>query len=234
MKKVFIIAKKEIGEHLNSGQVFVLSIAFLAMVNSYFAENVFSINKATLYHVFKILPYVNMVFIPALTMSSFASEFNLGTMELLVTLPFTRMEIILGKVLGNLSIYFSLLLSTLTYFISIWAIGNPDMGQIFAGYLAALLLGLTLTIIGLFASSLSKSSITGFVVAFIISLFLIYLDQLSHLTRGSLSLLLQNLSIDYHYSNILKGVIDLRNISYFLSLNLFFGYLLKISFEVRD
>lgn len=234
MKKIIIIAKKEFLEHLNSGQIMVMGVAFLTIIGSYFVENLFMVNRSTLYHMFEFLPYINMVLIPALTMGSFAGEYSMGTMELLVTLPFSRMEIIWGKILGNFLIYLVLLASTLIHFITLIFIGSPDWGQTLSCYLAAMLLGLIFVSIGIFSSSLSKSSITGFVVAFVICSIFVYLDHASTLTKGFTSTFLQHLSVLYPYKNMLRGVIDLRSLTYFFSLFSFFFYLIKLSFEGSD
>ena len=233
MRNIWHVAKKEIGEHINSGQFYVISIAFLLITGFFFTEYLFLINRSDMSTIFSVFPFIAMVFLPLLTMGSFSSEVSSGTVELLLTMPIKDNDLILGKMLGNFLTYLMVLGSTIIYPMTIFILGSPDVGQIFAGYLAAILLGLSLISAGLFVSSLTKSSITSFIISFIISFILVYIGHAATFLPGFIGSILNYLSINFHYHGILKGLVSTSSIIYFISFNIFFLLLAKISVESR-
>lgn len=234
MKRIITIMKKEIFEHINSGQLYIASIAFLIITGAFFAEYLFLINRSDLYNIFSIIPFILMVFVPIITMGSFSSELNSGTIELLLTLPFKDNDILFGKYLGNIVTYSLVLFSTLTYPLTIFILGSPDAGQIFSSYLAALILGISYISVGLFSSSLTKSGVTSFIISFCIIFIFIYLGNISILFPGIIGQFFNQLSILNNYNNLLKGLLDTKTLIYFISFNFLFLYLTRISLERRN
>jgi ABC-2 type transport system permease protein len=164
-----------------------------------------------------------MFLIPAVTMRTFAEEKRAGTMELLLTRPLTDWEIILGKYFASFLLILFTLLPTLVYYFSIYSLGNPvgniDSAGVFGSYIGLVLLGAVFTAIGIFASGISDNQITSFIVAAFLC-FILYAG-FSSLTSidawGELAYFINQLGIDYHYKALSKGLIDSRNVIYFLS-----------------
>ncbi|MEX0811710.1 MAG: gliding motility-associated ABC transporter permease subunit GldF [Chitinophagales bacterium] len=195
---------------------------------------------ATLDPLFLIAPWVFMFLIPAVTMRSFSEEFSTGTIEMLVTKPLSENKIIFGKYLAALTLVLFSLLPTLVYYYAVHQLGFPpgnlDSGGITGAYIGLFFLAAVFVAIGLFASTLSKNQIVAFVLAvFLCFVFYMAFDFISELDLfyGGIDSALQWMGINYHYNSISRGVIDSRDIVYFLSLIALFLYLTKISFESR-
>jgi len=202
--------------------VFITSIGLFMWVFS--DTSVFSYRFATLEQLFSIAPVVFLFLIPAVTMSSFADEKARGTIEFLFTQPLTTWQIIAGKYLANVVLVLFALLPTLIYYFSIYQLGSPkgnlDKGAIMGSYIGLFFLASVFVAIGIFASSLSTNQI----VAFILSAFLCFFFHwaFTYIARipifsGNLDLFIQKLGINFHYNSMSKGVLDTRDILYFLS-----------------
>jgi len=170
---------------------------------------------------FSTAPYLFMFLIPAITMRSLAEERKEGTFELLVTRPLTDWQIVLGKYLACLLIVLFALLPTLVYYYSVSTLGLPqgniDTGAVIGSYIGLFLLGGSFVAIGLFTSSVTNNQI----IAFTIAVFLCFVAY-SGLDSASTLLSLQNsgiqnLGINVHYQSISRGVLDTRDLIYFLS-----------------
>ena len=164
-------------------------------------------------------------------MKSFADEFNSGTIETLQTKPITNWQIVLGKFLASLLLIIVALAPTLTYVYTILQLGNPvgnlDMGSTIGSYIGLLLLASTYTSIGLFTSTLSKNQIVAFILGVFITFFLFYgFDAIASLFPNN-SYTVQLFGINEHFKSISRGVIDTRDIVYFISVTLFFLLLTK-------
>lgn len=226
------ILKKEISGFLNSMVAYVTIIFFLVITGLFlwvFPESsILDYGYAGLDSLFYIAPYVFMFLIPAITMRSFAEEKKEGTFELLTTQPVTDWQIILGKFGAGLSLVILSLIPTLVYYYSVYELGatpgNLDSGAVAGSYIGLLLLGCAFTSIGIFSSSITNNQI----VAFIIAVFLCFIafsgfDSISSLTSlGSLDAILINLGINAHYQSISRGVLDTRDLIYFLSFSALF------------
>lgn len=226
------ILKKEISGFLNSMVAYVTIIFFLIITGLFlwvFPESsILDYGYAGLDSLFYIAPYVFMFLIPAITMRSFAEEKKEGTFELLTTQPVTDWQIILGKFGAGLSLVILSLIPTLIYYYSVYELGatpgNLDSGAVAGSYIGLLLLGCAFTSIGIFSSSITNNQI----VAFIIAVFLCFIafsgfDSISSLTSlGSLDAILINLGINAHYQSISRGVLDTRDLIYFLSFSALF------------
>jgi ABC-2 type transport system permease protein len=195
---------------------------------------------ASLDQLFRIAPQIFMFLIPAVTMRSFSEEQQTGTIELLVTRPLKDLDIVLGKFLASLTLIVFALLPTLLYYLTVYKLGSPqgnlDSGAIIGSYIGLLFLAMAFIAIGIFASSLSKNQI----IAFILSTFLCFFfysgfNYLSSLPGfvGKIDDVIQMIGIDYHYDSISRGILDSRDLIYFISLIALFIFLTKVSLERR-
>ena len=223
---MFTIFKKEVDEFLNSLIAYVVIGVFLigvGLVTWVFPESsVLDYGYATLEPLFSLGPYLFMFLIPAITMRSFAEEKRTGTMELLLTLPFKSWEVVLGKYLSCVFLVVFSILPTMVYYYSLYQLGNPignlDTAGIVGSYLGFLLLGCVFCSFGLFASATTENQI----VAFILSAFLCFLsydgiDAISGMfTWSSWSLIIQQFGILYHYDSMSRGLLDIKDLGYFV------------------
>ncbi|MDR9374748.1 MAG: gliding motility-associated ABC transporter permease subunit GldF [Schleiferiaceae bacterium] len=192
--------------------------------------NLLDAEYASLRNLFTLSPWVFLFLIPALTMRLFADEKKAGTMELLLTKPLTDWQIVGAKYLAGVLLVFFALLPTLLYFYSVYQLGNPvgnlDMGGSIGSYLGLLFLGAGFVSIGLFASALTDNQIVSFLLGVFLCFFFYYgFDRIAGLALfGAADLFIMNLGINEHYTSMSRGVIDSRDLLYFLSLiALFFG-----------
>ena len=146
-----------------------------------------------------------------------AEEKKTGTLELLTTKPVRDVEIVLGKFLAAWTLLVAALAPTLIYLISIMVLGKPEVGPVVTGYVGLLLMGAVYIGIGLFASSLTENQIIAFIIAFLIVLALFMMDKVLMFVPSGLASTVEFLGIDYHFSNIARGVIDSRDVIYFCS-----------------
>lgn len=224
MKEIFL---KEVNGFLNSLIAYIVLTVFLVgiglMVWVFPETSVLDYGYADLGTLFNFGPYVLLFLIPAITMRSFAEEKKGGTMELLFTRPLTDWQIILGKYLGSLFLLLLALLPTLLYYYSLYELGNPtgniDTAGVAGSYVGLFLLGAVFAAIGILASSLTENQIVAFLVALFLC-FILY-TGFSSLAAidvwGTWSYIIQQLGIEYHYNALSRGLIDTRNLVYFLS-----------------
>lgn len=183
---------------------------------------------------FNIIPLVYLFFIPAVTMSLIAREKNIGTMEVMATLPINDIDFVIGKFLSALSLIIIGLGITLIHFFTLMNVGtNIDYGAVFTGYLGLIMLGAVYAAVGTFASSITDNQVISFIIGVFVVLVFFLMDKMLLFVPGSLSGLIQYLSVDFHLSNISRGVIDSRNIIYFASLVGFFLFLTVRVLEIR-
>ena len=223
---MWTIYLKEINSFLNSLIAYIVIGVFLTgigLLTWVFESNVLDYGFASLDTLFSLGPYMFMFLIPAITMKAFAEEQKTGTMELLFTRPFTDWQVILGKYLASFTLVFFAILPTLVYYFSIYQLGNPvgnlDTPGIIGSYIGLLLLGGVFAAIGVLASSTTKNQIIAFTQAVSLSYFFYGgLDSIASINIwGKSSLLIQKIGILYHYNSLSKGLLDSRDIIYFLS-----------------
>ncbi|MCF0207680.1 MAG: gliding motility-associated ABC transporter permease subunit GldF [Bacteroidales bacterium] len=201
--------------------------------------NIFQVGSANIDTLFLISPWVFLFLVPAITMNMFADELRTGNMELLLTRPISELKIVLAKYLAAVVLVLIALLPTLLFLISINSladpVGNVDYGAIIGSYIGLFLLGSVYAAIGIFASSLSKNVIVSFLLG-ILFCFLFYLgfELLADLiSSGSVAEFIKALGINDHYSSISRGVVDSRDIVYFISVIAIFVFFSKIRLESR-
>jgi ABC-2 type transport system permease protein len=233
MHNILPIYRREIRSYFNSPVAYVVIVVFLAIVGWFFSANVFLMNVASLRIVFDIVPLVFLFFVPAITMRLLAEEKKAGTLELLTTRPVRDVEIVLGKFLAAWTLVAAALLPTLLYLVTLLALGSPDLGPIVTAYLGLLLMGGAYVAIGLFASGLTENQIVAFIISFLIVFTLFLMDKVLMYVPEVFASPMEFLSIDYHFSNIARGVIDTRDLIYFGSLLGLGLYLATVTLERR-
>ena len=226
---MFTLLKKEVSGFLNSLVGYIVIVVFLLSIGLFMwvlpmDSNVLDNGFASMETLFVIAPWMFLFLIPAITMRSFADEKRAGTIELLLTKPLTDLQIILAKYFAGLLLVLFSLLPTLIYYYSVNMLGNPpaniDTGGMWGSYIGLLFLGAAFVSIGVFTSSLTENQ----VIAFILSLFLCFFCYTGFEFISSLSILgdfdniILALGINYHYLSMSRGVIDTRDVIYFLSL----------------
>lgn len=217
---VLSIIKKEFQLYFNSPMAYIVLAIFLVMSGFFYGRPLFIQNYATLRHYFDILPLLLLFLIPAITMRIYSEEYKTGTIELIYTLPFKKEEILLGKFLASFLVITCGIVLTFFYPLSLIFISKPDLGNIFSGYLGVFLLCLFYTSIGIFASSLSKNQIVSFIIAFAISFVFFIIGKISTFLPNWLAYV----GIDFHYDSFVRGVVDVRGITFFLSVTALFLY----------
>ena len=234
MNNIKFILQKELQYYFNSPMAYIFLVIF-SIVNSYFFTNTFFlVGQSDLRSLFNIIPMVYLFFIPAITMGLVSRENNLGTMEVLSTLPIKIHEFIIGKFLSAVSLIAVGLIFTLFHFITLIFVGtNIDYGVVFTGYLGILFVGSFYASIGTFASTLTDNQVIAFIIGVFFILIFFLMDKMLMFVPISLTGLIQFISVDYHLSNISRGVIDSRNIIYFSSVIGFFLFLTIRILEIR-
>lgn len=221
MRTTWTLAKRELRAYFDSPIAYVVLTVFLLITGWFFSSSLFLENVASLRTVFNVIPFIFLFFIPAITMSTFAEERRAGTLELLLTMPVRDREVIAGKLVAVCLILLSAIGLTLIYALTIAAMGDLDVGATLSGYVGIFLYGMTAGAIGIFASSLTRNQIVAFILGFAIIFCLFLIDKVTQFVPGGLGLVLQYLGIDYHYQNLLRGVIDSRDVLYYASMTLF-------------
>ena len=225
--------KKEINNFFSSVIGYVVIILFL-LVNAIFffgifgQNNILELGYANMDSFFQNAPYIFLLLIPAITMRSFAEEKSIGTIESLITKPISETKIILAKYFAAIILVIFAILPTFTYYFSLYYMGNPvgniDTGAVMGSYLGLILLASIYVSIGLFASSVTENQIVSLLssiaLCLIVTVLFNYLGELKRLK--AIDLFVMELGVLPHYVSISRGVIDTRDIVYFISANAFF------------
>jgi len=234
------ILKKELNSFFAS-PIGYLVIAVFLIINGLFLWvfngdfNILNAGFADLNSFFFITPWFFLFLIPAITMRSFSDEFRLGTIEILKTKPVSNWQIVLGKYFGAFVLIMLALIPTLIYAYSIVKLGNPvgnlDVGSTIGSYIGLLFLASTYTAIGLYTSTFSNNQIVAFIVAVIISFFMFYgFEAMADMGNSET---LRSFGMNEHFKSISRGVIDTRDIIYFISITVFFLFLTRLKLDVE-
>jgi len=217
---IFTISKKEFLGYINSATAYILTVPFILITFFLYFRQAFVTNQASLRPFFDILPYILLFIAPAIAMRTFAQEQKNKTLEVLFSHPISELEIVLGKFLGSLAFFASMLAATVTLPITAVAFSNPDLGVIVSQYLGALFVGGAFIAIGLATASLMESQVASFLSAAAISfaLILIGTDLVLLGLPSTLGAFVSQLAILPHASNISRGALDLRDLLYFITL----------------
>lgn len=241
---MYALFRKEVSAFLSSFIGYAVIIVFL-LINGMFLWifeqdfNILDYGFASLDNYFMLAPWVLMFLIPAITMRSFADEYRSGTIEVLLTKPISDRGIVLAKFLAGVALVVLALLPTLVYYFTVYRLGNPvgnlDQGGAWGSYIGLLFLGASFVAIGTFASMVARNQIVSFLLAVLLCGFM-YLGfefVYNYSGLGSLGLFVQRLGIQAHYAGMSRGVIDTRDVLYFLSLIFVFLLLTLFRLEKR-
>ncbi|MFC2101758.1 gliding motility-associated ABC transporter permease subunit GldF [Bacteroidota bacterium] len=241
---MYTLFKKELNGFLNSLIGYIVVIVFLLVIGLFLwvfplQFNIFDFGYANVDGLFLLAPFVFLFLIPAITMRSFADERRSGTLELLMTQPLTDLQVILAKFFAGMVLVVFSLIPTLVYVYTVYRLGLPpgnlDLGSIWGSYIGLVMLGGAFVSIGIFSSSLSDNQIVSFILAVFLCFFMyigfefIYTFVIS----GKTGLMIQALGLSEHYSSMSRGVIDTRDLVYFLSVMALFVLLTKVKLESR-
>ena len=240
---MYALLKKEISSFLSSLIGYIVITVFLLSVGLFMwvfpgDSNVLDNGYSNIDGLFVVAPWVFMFLIPAITMRSFSDEKKSGTIELLLTRPLTDLQIILSKYLAGFILVLFSLIPTLIYYVSVHFMGNPsgniDKGM-WGSYIGLLFLASVFVSIGIFASSITENQVVAFIVAVFLCFFsFIGFDSISGLDLfGKVDTLIMSLSVNEHYISMSRGVIDTRDVFYFLSVIGIFILFTKTTLESR-
>lgn len=235
MKSILTLAAKELRDLFSSAIAYVFIVVFLFLSFWLCFDNIYLVNETTVRPYFAWATVLFIVFLPSVTMGLWADERKTGTFEILATLPANDVELILGKFLATLSFLAVILVLTLPLPLSLSLLGELDRGPVIASYLGLFLLGACYLAFGLFISSLAKNQIVAFLIT-VLCLFLFYVmgePMVTAVLPKSLAPILQFLSFSRHFESLARGVIDTRDVVYFLSMTGFFIYLNLIGLNMR-
>lgn len=217
-----IIMRREVAAYFTSPIAYIVTGLFLLASGFLFFNTFFLYNRAELRNFFGILPVLLSFFIPALTMRLLAEEKRSGSYETLLTLPVTETQIVAGKFLAAFVSGAALLVPTLFYVVTCYAFGKPDAGPIIGGYLGALFLIASFCAIGLFATSVTKNQIIAFFIALALCLVFTFISSFLIFMPGSVVAFFDYFSAWSHFNSIARGIIDSRDLVYFISLTAVF------------
>jgi ABC-2 type transport system permease protein len=226
-----VIMRRELGAYFSGPIAYIVTGLFLLLSGILFFSAFFLQDRAELRRFFNNLPIMLSFFIPALTMRLFAEEKRSGTIETLMTLPVTELDVVWGKFAAAWISAVVMLAPTASYIVTVALFGRPDPGPIVGGYLGALFLCAAFSAIGLFASSVTKNQIVAFFVAFGISIVLSTMDYFLIFLPGTVVHFLAYFSAGAHFNSISRGIIDTRDLLYFVSETLLF---LALTVEVEQ
>ena len=190
---------------------------FLIIAGWFFFSSFFLYERADMRGFFGLLPIILAFTIPAVTMRLFSEEYRSGSFEIIGTMPVTTLDIVTGKILAALGFVIVMILPTLSYAFFISSVGELDWGPVIGGYIGTILLAASYVSIGVLTSSFTRNQIVAFIISAAVCLFLSLVDKMLVLIPSGLGNILQAVSTGYHFTNISRGILDSRDLIYFLS-----------------
>ena len=233
MKQVVQIFKKEFYAYFLSPIAYIVISIFLVVTGWFFFSTFFLYGLASMRNFFTMMPIIFTFVAPAVTMRLFSEELNVGSYELLLTMPVSIRQVVLGKFLAGTVFMTMMLLPTISYPLTISFLGELDWGPVVGGYIGAFLLAGSYCAVGLFASSLTRNQIIAFIIGLAICFGLTMLNKILFFMPETLLSFLSYLGVDMHFANISKGIIDTRDLLYFLSVVFIGLYATHLSIEER-
>ncbi|MCL2844571.1 MAG: ABC transporter permease [Chitinivibrionia bacterium] len=235
MNGIFTIFAKELKTYFISPIAYIFMIVYLLLTNFLFFQTFFLNNQAEMRSYFEFLPYIFLIFVPAITMRTWAEEKRNKTFELLLTLPLKDTQIVAGKFFAAIAFLAITLACSLTVPITIAVIGNPDVGVIIGGYFGAILLGAAYISIGMWISSLTENQIVALIGSIVVILTLLMIGHpiVLSFVPSELAQIFSFIGLSGRFESIGRGVIDSRDIIYYVSVIAFFLYLNVQSLQSR-
>jgi ABC-2 type transport system permease protein len=229
MKNILPILKKELKSYFNSPIAYILVVTFLVFSSIwvFYLQTFFASNIASLRNFFSVIPIVFIIIMPALTMRSWAEEKKLGTMEVLMTLPFRESTLVIGKFLAALTLLVIMIALTLPLPLLLSQFGSFDWGEILGQYIGVVLLGAAGISVGLFVSSLMANQISSFLISLFVLLVLTLISQVNRVFALPpwAAAAVNFVSFGHHFSNFQRGLIDTRDLLYYGIVSALFLYL---------
>ena len=229
----FIIAKREVSSFLFSPVAYIVFFFFMIFSGVIFFYNYFMNGEASLRGYFELLPWLLSVFVPALTMRLFSEEWSTGSIEMLLTSPFTLWEIIIGKYSAAVFLSVLMLVPSIFYLVTVSLTGEVDLGVTFGGSLGAFFLCALYSAVGVCVSALTSSQVISLIVSIAVCFFLYFVYFALQFIPGKTADVLQFVSTGYHFKNFAKGIIDSREILYFMSMSVLFLFSAKTGIDKR-
>ncbi|HOU55061.1 MAG TPA: ABC transporter permease [Myxococcota bacterium] len=226
MRNVISLARREILAYFGSPVAYIAIAVFLLLLGVVFffripfllpKEDFFEAREATLRPLFEWMVFLFTIILPAISMRLLAEERKLGTLELLLTLPLTETEVVVGKFLGALGFLGVAAALTLPYPLLVLALGSPDPGPLVGGYFGVLLVGAAYLAVGLLTSAWTQSQITAFLTAIALCAALTFVDRLPEAVGLPALEAARMMSFHHHFQSIARGVLDTRDLVFFLS-----------------
>lgn len=217
-----IITKRELAAFFASPIAYITSALFLLIAGIFTFQIFFLQNRADLRSYFSLLPLLLSFFIPALTMRMFAEEKRSGSIETLLTLPVSEVDVVFGKWFASFLESAIMISPTILFVIPLFIFGSPDVGPLVAEFIASLFLCASFSAIGVFASTTTKNQIIAFFLAFAICITLTLIDSFLIFLPSQIVSALSFISANAHFNAIARGIFDSRDVIYFVSLTVFF------------
>lgn len=233
---VLSLIKKEFFAYFHSPIAYVVLCIYLGLTGYFFFDRFFLENQLSMRTFFELQPLILSVMVPAITMRIFSEEWKSGSIELLFTLPISRMGLVLGKFMASFLFLAINLLFTLLYPISLTALGSPDWGMVFGGYFGLLLAGATYISVGMIVSAITSDQIVSLIVG-LLACFLLYgmgRPEILEFIPSVIGRFVEYISVSFHTKNLARGLIDIRDIVYFLSVIIIGLYSTKLLVTERN
>jgi ABC-2 type transport system permease protein len=222
MRNILTIALKELRGYFVSPVAYVVGFGYLLIMGFLFSVILINSRSADLRGVFSNMGVILLLIAPVLSMRLLSEEYRTGTVELLLTFPVREYEVVVGKFLGAMAFFLAMLAPTLYYAFILFVYGNPDFGPIVSGYVGAILLAMAFLSAGMLTSAATQNQIVAAVLGFGLTVLLWLFGSLSAIFPSRVSDVASYLGVIDHYFDFSRGVIDTRNVVYFLSLTIFF------------
>jgi ABC-2 type transport system permease protein len=228
-QRALALARKELYSYSISPAFYGVAVFFLLFTSIwlFYFQRFFSMDTATLRPFFAAFPLVFILVIPALTMKSWAEERKVGTMEVLLTMPFSEWDLVLGKFISSLGVLAGIMALTIPLPLSLLPLGRFDGGVIIGEYAGALLLGSSATALGLFLSSLSKNQAGAFLGSAVVLIIIMLINQFTSAMNLPMALAegINFFSLSFHFESFSKGIIDTRDLAFFVFTTALFLFL---------
>jgi ABC-2 type transport system permease protein len=233
MSAATTVAKREIKTYFNSPVAYIVVTVFMLIAGYLYWSQLFLEKQAELRYYFTLTPLIFTFIIPAITMRLIAEEKGSGTLEMLITMPVRDWEVVLGKFLAGMAMLAAVIGMTVFYAVTLSLLGPLDKGAALTGYLGLLLMGGAYVSIGVMASSLTRNQIVAFILAFAISFALFIFGQVNQYAPDWIAPVLAFLSMGNHFESLSRGVIDSRDVIYYVSVMVVSLVIATVSLESR-
>lgn len=229
MTTLLTLVRKELRHYFNSPIAYVILIIYLAISGYFFAANLFVQDILSMRAYLQTTQLILLFIIPPFAMRLIAEEKKQGTLELMLTMPISDLEVVIGKFIGAVAFYAVMVGLTLVYPIVLATLGSLDWGPVIGGYAGVFLMGTALVAAGLFASSLTSNQVVALLIGFAFAFALFMMGKVVDYVPSFAAGLVAFLGFDSHFANISKGIIDSRDLLYYFSLCFLMLYLTYLS-----